>query len=264
MNMNTQSKKYVWSVAIILLILSFIFVLFFNNTTTRNNVTSRSLILNDIKNEGNIQPGSQHNDGSVVTTKVAPINKSFTQADTHDFFSWMSIRGHFSNQERQDYEHYDQKTLEALADNGDLKAIDALGDLYLNKGDAKTAAIYFERGAVRGSTFAIETLGIILTPGVSTQEENRRSQVLESLAMIKTMALRGDDARADMENETLIKHYEYLYETKLDLTQEEQQQIDKRATDIYNTWQEKRREMGLGDFDNSQPRGVKNFFGLFK
>lgn len=78
------------------------------------------------------------------------------------------------------------------------------------------------------------------------------------------MALRGEGERADLEVDALIKSYERLYNQKLDLTQTDQQQIENRPIEIYNAWQEKRREIGLGDFDNSQPRGVKNFFGLLK
>jgi hypothetical protein len=212
----------------------------YTNTNVKNN--------NDISNS---------KENSIAT-------KKFTTADSKEFTEWMAERGKFTNKEREDYQHYDPKTLESLAETGDLKAIEALAGLHLSNGDRQSAIRYYEIGAVRGSTEAIEMLGIMATPKSSIETEKRRPAALEALAINKVLELRGDEERFKMETDALINFYESFFNEKLNISFEDQDKIDQRALEIYNDWEAKRKELGLGEFDNSKPLGAKKFFDLVK
>jgi hypothetical protein len=211
--------------------------------------------------------------GSAASIKEKAIPKSndhsiaakkFTKADENEFAKWMSERGHFTNKERGDYEHYDQKTLESLADAGDIKAIEALGSLHLKNVNFDAATHYYELGAIRGSTMSIATLGLIAAPIPGLDDENRRSAVIEGLAINKVLELRGDEESAKSQTDDLTKSYQRLFNEQLNISFEEQSKIDQRAEEIYSNWEAKRRELGLGEFDNSKSLGVKKFFDLAK
>ncbi len=95
-------------------------------------------------------------------------------------------------------------------------------------------------------------------------EETRRPSVLETLAITEVIAMRGDSALSENSKSTFLKNYKRQYNTDVTLTDEEKKIVDERAQEIYDSFEEVRRSIGLGDFDNTTPGGVSKFFGSSK
>lgn len=183
-------------------------------------------------------------------------------ADAKELSGWQSERGYFTDKELKDYQHDDPKTLETLAHAGDLKAITSLADFHSKNDDTHAAAHYYEMGAIRGSTSAISLLAIETVLKASQEKENRKPAVFEALAIARVLTLRGDAWHLQKSTDTLIDLYESLFNEKLNISVEDQGGIDQRAKEIYNNWAAKRKELGLGEFDNSVPVKVKKHLDI--
>lgn len=189
---------------------------------------------------------------------------ALTNEEVSTLRAWMDDRGYGAESDWQVYEGYSKETLLQLAKNGDLKALDILSSMATDKGDRKKAVFYINLGILHGSTAALERLTIYTAPNSTNDatEEQRRPSALETLAVTQVLAMRGDRHLARSDHENFIKSYKRLYNVDLILTPTEETFVSNRAQEIYDAYQSVRREMGLGDFDNSEPSGVKKFFGF--
>ncbi len=181
-----------------------------------------------------------------------------------DLNNWMSNKGYFEKSDIDVYASYSEETLKELAKKGDLVALNVLTTKLVNSGNEKEATFYMNLAAIYGSTTALDNLTIYTSPRYTDNatEEQRRPAVLETLAVTKLMALRGDRSLSNVSRNSFTKSYKQLYDVDIALSPEEQQFVDYRAQEIYDKFQEIRIAKGLGDFDNSEPSGMKKFFGM--
>lgn len=189
---------------------------------------------------------------------------ALTNNEVSTLKSWMDDRGYLRLSDLKIYEGYSEATLLELAKHGDLKALETLSSRAIDKGDKEKAILYINLGIVHGSTAALERLTLYTTPNIGNEatEEQRRPAVLETLAVIKVLSMRGDKYLSTSNYGIFIRNYKRQYNVDLVLEPTEEDFVANRAQEIYDKYQAIRTEMGLGDFDNSEPSGVKKFFGF--
>lgn len=207
---------------------------------------------------------------SSVTAKVEkkPLRDSYvalSPAEISELKNWVAARGYFSKEDETIYKAYSDQVLEDLGKHGDIKALTVLTSRMVQSGNIEAAVRYANMNVVLGSTTALDTLTLFTVPSVYEENEAKiRSATLETLALAQVMNLRGDRALADASIRDTTNSYKRSYKTDLLLTDAEQQLVEKRGQELYDAYQQIRREKGLGDFDNEDPSTIKKFFeGLF-
>ncbi len=212
------------------------------------------------------QPESHHQLVQASSSDSKKPDSRFSSKEYQELEAWLLDRGYDSYSNRGDYESYSDETLSKLAKTGDLKAIGLLIPKYMEKGDKETATRLMNTAVVYGSIVHLDNLTIYSAPDYTNDktEESRRPAALETLALTKVMALRGDKSLSEVSANSFIKSYKRKYNTDLTLSEEERKIVDQRAKDIYDDFQQVRRSLGLGDFDNSTPASVNKFFGSSK
>ncbi len=188
----------------------------------------------------------------------------FSPTEVAELHNWMSDRGYFREQDKEVYKNYSDEVLQELGKRGDILALDILTSRAFKVDDRKSATLYLNLATIYGSTGALQDLMIYTAPNSTNEatEEQRRPSTLETLAVSKLIAIRGDKSLSTVTQKGFETTYKILYGVDLVLTPQEQQLVDNRAQEMYDQLQTIRRAKGLGDFDNSEPSGVKKFFGL--
>lgn len=236
---------------------------------------------------------SVHEEQSLPTGKVPSIANSETTSiraagsagssdiaydakDAAITSDWMTRLGKLTHQERADYAHYDEKTLIALADQGDTKAMDVLTNLYIQRGiytddNRAKAWKYAEKGAIYGLVSTTLTLAQLTLdppdflksdePNLFADEKNSHYKLIEALALIQTISLRGDDHLSEIMKKSNLDTYNLNYNASVELTALDEAAIKQRAHEIYGEWQKKRLELGLGDFE-APPTSVKKYMDI--
>jgi len=188
---------------------------------------------------------------------------TWTPAEADEQTNWLRNHGDFSASGGNDYDNYDMSTLQKLAESNDIQAMHALATLYLSEKYGleygfKYAEPLYWKAAILGSTTALTELASIHDSkyryGKYTPEE-KRTAILEALAIHKVAALRGDRfglitiGRIMLDNNGMR-----------DISIAEEKFVDARTHEIYLDLQTKRSDLGLGPFDNSVPDSVKRYF----
>ena len=193
--------------------------------------------------------------------KTTPTKNEFSAVDAREAAEWMRKNGRYTKDERDDYQYYDDKTLESLGQTGDIKALTILGSRYITEyRDTQKASYYYDLAAIRGSIHAIAALEIINAPNPMQSASERRASALDALSFSKAIELRGDEHFSKLEKEKIIQGYEQVFGEKLLLSSDDENIIDEKANQLYNKWIVERQTLGLGDFDNTQPEGLKKIF----
>jgi len=197
-----------------------------------------------------------------INTDSAKENSiALTPAETGELKSWVTARGYFSWKDAEIYETYSNQVLDELGKQGDIKALNILTSRMVRSGDMSAAIRYANMNIVLGSTTALDTLTIFTLPPVLEKNATKiRSAILETLAVAQVMNLRGDRTLANVSMHDTVSTYKIRYEADLTLTDAEQQFVEKRGQELYDAYQQIRRDKGLGDFDNEDPSPVKRFF----
>lgn len=199
---------------------------------------------------------------AVILSSGAPqiITAAGTPAEKEVLDRWFESRGRFSPESLKDYESYDVETLNKLVSSGDLKAMNVLTHLYLSEkylgSDGAIKAMQLSKyAAAYGSTDALQMYSVLY--GNAKQEfvsqKLKYDDLVEVLAWKNTAALRGDMtwnnvARFDIES------------SGVNLTNSDKLRIAQRSQEIYSELLANRKELGLGDFDNSRPVEADRFF----
>lgn len=190
-------------------------------------------------------------------------------ADARDNIFWYSERGHFGSDELSAYSAYDDKTLQEMIKNHDMRATEAMGNKLIDRGDIGGAIELFYLAAAQGSSGILLNLSHLTEPPHKVGEtaverkEVYRNSVIESLAILKTMSIRGDIRMAALGMDTQKKSYETLAKEPLVISKDELAYIDRRGQEIYADLQRKRYELGLGDFDNSTSKVERLLYEFF-
>lgn len=180
--------------------------------------------------------------------------------ESEELVNWRLERGY--PDEANAYSSYDEATLSALAESGDIRAMHTLAERLAkreNLTDTDKAVIsgLHRRAALYGSTFAFLYLGMQQETeykNLAVDDPNRHAMALEILATYNLAALRGDR----MPNIARSNHF--VEQNQLQLTEEDRQLIADRSQEIYNNLSKHRYALALDEFDNNVPDSVNQYF----
>lgn len=189
-------------------------------------------------------------------------------ADISEGYSDSIHRSDFSN---SDYGTYDVETLERLVDAGDVTAMKALQLKYLNTGNPENVAkqyalvekavIYGDRGMFQYMLAFSQLQTSLGNPDLT--EDQKKEIALDYLAHKEFVGMRGNLAEKYSGVEIFFKLYPQIYSNSgksLTLSDVDKLQIKERAEQIYKYYENERKNMGLGEFDNSISEGMKKNF----
>ncbi len=208
---------------------------------------------------------SLNKEADVVKPEKKPQEEIFLMgnaAEREKVHKWYVEQGYYEfDDKNQSYRSYDQATLETLGAKGDLRAIDALAELYRTEEFVRNNGLapsrqQFWNAAVWGSTVAFVRLAIGHESGLlwAKTEEEKRSISLEVLALYGAGELRGEKW-FNRDGAATFKKVQ-----NITLSDAEQKLVTARANQIIADLQQERRKLGLDDFDNSVPPEVEKFF----
>lgn len=207
--------------------------------------------------------------GASVASSAAIQYENFlgSPVEAAEVNSWYAARGKFIEGDTE-YLSYNRDTLEKLAADGDMRAMQVLGRRYLSQEYSvprqhgfDAAKKQYWNAAVHGSTEALIALAIIertATYDLTDDEAGKKAKALDVLAIYRVAELRGDLWSPDNQV-PVFKELE-----RITVSETEQAVIEQRAQQIYNDLQQQRTAVGLGNFDNSMPESVKKFFERVK
>ena len=178
----------------------------------------------------------------------------FTASDIADLKKWDEDAGYISKEDAAIYEGYEMQTLESMTQAGDGRAATTLANKYVDAGDFQKAKSYYWEAAALGVTASLGNLALLSEPasyaGLSLDE--RKDKIKEVMALLKLAEMRGDMRTANIVGKGVIQTYQTNF-GKLEFNESETKQIESRAQQLYSTLENRRREFGLGDFNNSIP-----------
>lgn len=170
--------------------------------------------------------------------------------------AWFSKKGQVGKV-NSEYLAYSAETLEKLVKNGDVDAIVPLGFEYLRRSGPEAAYQFYLEMAARGYTHVFSQIGNL---EASYKYEKASSAEEQSLAAMEVLAaynvakLRGDRWPNIADASFFVRR------NKIELSEQDKRKIEVRSQEIYDQVQQKRVELGLGQFDNSVPESVKKYF----
>jgi len=202
------------------------------------------------------------NNSTPVVNAASPLDEEIqVPLESEELMRWRLERGY--PDESNSYDSYDEATLNALAETGDVRAIHKLAELYGSRGelsdaDREVVASLHREAALYGSTFAFLYLGIQQESAYTNlpqDDPKRHATAIEILATYNVAALRGDK----MPNIARGKYF--VANNNIQLTEEDKQLIETRAQEIYNNLSKHRDALSLDEFDNYIPESVNQYFG---
>jgi len=179
------------------------------------------------------------------------------KAQIEQVTSWLASRGWYdmSIGSQDDYKTYSKDTLEQLAENGDIKALQILAK---NAGSSESI-ILLSKAAVYGSVFALSDLANTVIAfdqlDATAPEIEKKKVMIEAAAYGVVAARRGDFEPTPVSQ---IEYLERRYNVKLN--EMDQLAISKRSDEIYSQLESQRIALGLGKFDNTIPPTVQAFY----
>lgn len=197
-------------------------------------------------------------DVSASSNSTSPLQKNYqlTTEEKMEAEAWFAAKGQIGKV-NSEYLTYSIETLEKLVKDGDINAIVPLGFAYLRRSGPEVALQFYLDMAARGYTHVYSQIGNLETSykfEKAASAEEMSLSAIEVLANYNVAKLRGDRWPNITDGQFFIQRY------KVQLSAEDQQQIDVRSREIYDQVQQKRTELGLGNFDNNVPESVKKYF----
>ncbi|WP_111640358.1 hypothetical protein [Marinimicrobium alkaliphilum] len=157
-------------------------------------------------------------------------------------------RGYFTSEELSGYSGYSRATLQALAEEGDLLALDLLLDKVVADGDIERATTLHWMGAAYGSTklligIAVGEVASLKTLGLEEDDAMLRESLLGALSWLEVARRRGDPFAASWLQQRFERHDIELSSNERRLFEE---MAERRHAELLNI----RHALGLGDFDD--------------
>lgn len=156
--------------------------------------------------------------------------------------------------------------LARLRDVGDMAGIDKLLEDRENRGKQEFD-ILLDKGVVYGSLGSIRSLMSSNKPHFSTDDTPairyiQQQRLKDYLAYLGLLDLRGGKQLhfAHVDERIVLEHYKTHYNSSL--SEQDLDEISQRSQKLYEEFQLKRYELGLGDFDNELPPEVKKFMDI--
>ncbi len=158
------------------------------------------------------------------------------------------------------YEFYDRDTLQALAESGDIFALQRLADHAAWNEQAFTQAeVLYRDAAVRGSVLALDRLALNETAKALAADDDQRDVSRQHLvkALVWTEVSRrrsGSFLMPDVRENNVLEHLENI---DITLSDADREAISDQADALYQNLSETRADLGFGAFDNSKPAMVE-------
>ncbi len=182
-----------------------------------------------------------------------------TPEEEAEFLTWAFERG--IETESLGYEFYDRETLQALADSGDVFALQRLADKAAwNEQQFVEAEVLYRDAAARGSVLALDRLALnetakALAAADDEQRETSKRHLLKALAWAEVSRRRsGRFLMPDARENNVREHLERLDVT---LNDADHEHIQAQAEALYQQLSVDRAELDMGDFDNSKPAMIE-------
>ena len=213
---------------------------------------------------------------ALMSEEFNVIDEGLSELDKKDIMEWHKNDVLTNEEAISDYVSYSDEALIALSNSGDLKAMKILANRYLKEAGKpenssqiielmKKHADLVEKSIVYGDREFFgkmpklsKATSKIVSP-ISTNEQKREA-VLEALAYMEFMALRGSFGAKYEEHKNLYS----IYGISERLTDSDKAAIREKAKEIYDGYEGQRIQLGLGVFDNSVPPGKGKVFKKFR
>jgi hypothetical protein len=169
--------------------------------------------------------------------------------------SWFRSRGSFKEFDLQEHKRLSLDELEALANKGDLKAIEVLMQ---NALEAKNSARYRELAdlaVTSGSISAIRLLTAQKWDDYLSSDKKNTEAILDSFAY-EILAFRRGDLTSDYR--LAAENFNFYPNQKQELY------IEQRADEFMIEYEEKRKALGFAPFDNSPLASEKETYDRLK
>jgi hypothetical protein len=201
------------------------------------------------------------NEASPEQRPASPTIPEPTHYEVDDLLRWYEERGQILG--ASDYQGYSLETLSALAEQGDIYALQLVAEQLREEGLDEPANAYLFEAAARGSVHAIERLGRAHYLNVVRARNDgdavaEKHSVMEALAWYETAYLRGDlnsRSRVDGLMENL---------GELELTEEDLHSVQQKAQAHYRQLEGHRLQLGFPDFDNTPHPVLKKYFDMYE
>ena len=169
---------------------------------------------------------------------------------------WYATLGIFTKDDLAGYASYDVETLEALGDQGDLRAWHTLANVYLEQLNEEKMIETLKKAAVHGSAVAITRLGRDKRHGMYSfltgyDSELDKGAVIGWLAHSEVAHRLGHPDTQRHSTDTLESTNLHLH-----LTESDWQEIDRAADSLFAELEASRQELGLGEFNTELPEHV--------
>ncbi|UZJ43697.1 hypothetical protein OOT55_13670 [Marinimicrobium sp. C6131] len=156
------------------------------------------------------------------------------------------------------YEYYDHDTLKALADAGDMFALQRLAE-HAAWGEQQfvKADVLYREAAARGSVLALDRLvynelaRASVAENKSDQPDSAKRHILTALAWADVSRRRVGDMPGPEMHEKQIR--QRMKQIDMTLSEADRESIDRQAETLYQRLRETRAELGFDEFDNSVP-----------
>jgi hypothetical protein len=207
-----------------------------------------------------MMPGEQITEAAPQTAEVATIPEP-TSADVDDLLRWYEQRGQILG--FSDYDGYTKETLRALAEQGDIHALQLLAERLHEQGEHDPANAYLLEAAVHGSVHALDRLGAahyaaMLRARNEGDEAAERRSALNALAWYETAYLRGDlNARSRVDG--LMQNL-----GELEFNDNEIFNIRLRSEAHYRQLATRRAQLGYEEFDNTPHPVLKKYHDMYE
>lgn len=255
--------KLIFAFFMLLIVVFSIYRIFLNASTT-GELIPNSLIDSAVSAR---QPDvAERNEATPAARSEAIETLSITNADAQDNIVWHADRGYYSFDEQAVYKNYDLAVLKGLAGDGDTRALNELANRSIEIGNFASAEEYFWDAAARGDSAVLLNLARLKQTSRSLEEQpmereaNDRGSALDGLALIELASLRGDVGLASVGRKIISNTYQFATGESLELSVMENELIALRAEELYQDLLKKRHALGLGDFDDSSSKVVKEIF----
>ena len=265
------SRTYFFIVIFAVLLIGFVYKsglhTLINNKSGRD---SNSELLSGTDSKNASVGSLRHKKDSVVAeSKTSALIASkatlsgFSPIEMNEIETWFASHGNFMfESEKNQYTSYNVDTLKQLGEAGDIRALHELTKLYLNQDNSSkygfdAALPLYWKAATYGSTQALIELGIVTDAkyrfGLYSEEEKRQA-ILDVLSLYEVAAMRGDKWGV------LVYGKSMTSSSAINLTELEKESVKNRSQEIFTEIQQKRYELGLGQFDNNVPNSINQFF----
>ncbi|UTF61571.1 hypothetical protein [Gilvimarinus sp. DA14] len=160
------------------------------------------------------------------------------------FEAYQRSRGEFSDADYESYRDYDEPTLEAMLEGGDMLAGQVLAQRAEKLGRDKIARHYWHLAAVLGSVEALQKLSdshfVNYQKARHSDDSTAASRAkMDYFVLLDILARRGEESPG---------RAEFLAQQGISLSAQEQELVEQRAQSYYQLLLNQRQSRGLGEF----------------